>query len=242
VSDAAPLPPPPPPPTASGAHEPDERGRNTLAALAILGLVLALVFGLLWLGVRGSRDDAANERDIALAERDDANENAIALSNELEGTKDQLADAQSDVSAADPSEAGDLQADVDRLTAEVERLTAENEALSTAAGSATTTQPAPAPESTQPAPTVAPTTASPTGTDGPSADDIGAWLSSLYRTSVLGEVQRLCLGQTVLDDLGADEVIEILSSGDDAGSNEVLITSIETAAEECGIDPSAVFG
>lgn len=234
MTAAAPLPPPPPP--ADAGPRDDARGRNTLAGLAVLGLILALVFGFLWLGARSGREDAASERDIALAERDAANETAISLSNELAATKDQLADAESEGAATGTSEADDLQAEVDRLTAENEALTAE------LAAATTLPEPTPSVPPTTATPTTAtPTTAAPT-TAAPSADEIGEWLASLYRNNVLGPIQEACLGQTVLNDLGADQLTEILGSGDDAGTDEALIESLEAAASECGIDPSAIFG
>ncbi|MEP4648731.1 MAG: hypothetical protein ABJ314_00995, partial [Ilumatobacter sp.] len=70
-----PLPSPPSPANASSAATRSTDGRsNTLFGIVIvLALVTIGVLGLLWLGARGSVDDALTERDIALAERDAAN-------------------------------------------------------------------------------------------------------------------------------------------------------------------------
>lgn len=252
MSDTSELPPPPP------SAVPDEsatgRSRTVLATLAIVGAVAALVFGLLWISASGSRNDAVQERDLALSERDAATANGIELSNELRATKDQLADTEAALASAgstesgpaDTSEIADLETDVDRLTTEVDRLTTENETLRAdldAARSAPETTIV-APTTVAPETTVAPDTvvAPTTETVLPSAAELGQWLSSLYRTSVLGSGQRDCLGQVVIDDLGADQLSEILNSGDDAAGNDILIASLRAAASTCGIDPSAVFG
>jgi hypothetical protein len=217
--------------------------------LAAIASIAALVFGLLWISASGSRDDAVDERDLALTERDAAIATGIELNNELETTHDQLAAAEAAAAAgetgADETEIGDLQAEIDRLTAEVERLTAENESLQAdlAAGESPPTTVPPA-TSIAPETTVAPeTTTAPVPAEAtpPSVSEVGEWLSSLYRRSVLGQGQKDCLGQTVLDELGAVRVVTLLNS-DDAKDAEDLIDALRDAAATCGVDPSAIFG
>ncbi len=72
-------------------------------------------------------------------------------------------------------------------------------------------------------------------------NEIGEWLASLYRTSVLGVGQKECLGRTVLDEVGADR-LGVLLTADDAGDDEALIAALRDATSICGIDPSAIFG
>ena len=238
MSDSQPLP-PPPPPAAEDAAAPS-RSRTTIVVLAIVASIAALVFGLLWIGASGSRNDAVDERDLALSERDAAIARGIELNNELETTQDQLADA-------DTTEIDDLQAEVDRLTAEVERLTEENESLradlAAAEAPPTTVPPATsiAPETTVAPETSTAATVIPADSAPPSVDEIGEWLSSLYRSSVLGQGQKDCLGQNALDELGADRLGALLDT-DDAGDDEELIDALQNAASVCGVDPSAVFG
>jgi len=213
-----------------------------IVVLAIVASIAALVFGVLWIGASGSQNDAADERDLALSERDAAIARGIELNNELETTQDQLADASTD------TETDDLQAEVDRLTAEVERLTEENESLradlAAAEAPPTTVPPATsiAPETTvAPETSTATTTVVPADSTPPSVDEIGEWLSSLYRSSVLGQGQKDCLGQSVLDELGPDRLGALLDT-DDAGDDEELIDALRNAASACGVDPSAIFG
>ena len=212
-----------------------------IVALAIVASIAALVFGVLWIGASGSQNDAADERDLALSERDAAIARGIELNNELETTQDQLADASTD------TETDDLQAEVDRLTAEVERLTEENESLradiAAAEAPPTTVPPATsiAPDTTVAPETSTATTVVPADSTPPSVDEIGEWLSSLYRSSVLGQGQKDCLGQSVLEVLGADRLGALLDT-DDAGDDEELIDALRNAASVCGVDPSAIFG
>jgi len=218
--------------------------------LAVIASIAALVFGLLWITTSSSRDDAVQERDLALSERDAAIASSIELNNELETTQDQLAEADAAAASAgtpaddngtDSTEIDALQTEVDRLTAEVERLTEENAALQAdldVAEPAPTTIP---PETTVAPETAAPTTAVQADSTPPSVNEIGEWLSSLYRPSVLGQGQQDCLGQRVLDELGADRLGTLLTA-DDAGDDEGLIDALRDGASACGIDPSAVFG
>jgi len=254
VSDSTPLPPPPPPsPDASDAATPG-RSHTALIVLAAVASIAALVFGVLWLNSSSSTDDAIAERDLALSERDMAIASGIELNNELETTRDQLADAEA-AAATDDNEAGadtteidELQAEVDRLTAEVERLTEENASLQ-ADLTASTTPPVTVPPETTIAPettaapetTVAPTTAVPADVPPPSVDEVGDWLASLYRSSVLGQGQKDCLAQTILDELGGERLRTLLDA-DDADEDQPLIDALQNAASSCGVDPSAIFG
>jgi hypothetical protein len=187
-----------------------------LAVCAIVASIAAVVFGLLWLTAASARDDAESQRDLALDERDAAIDAGIEMNNELQTARDQLAETD----PADEAEREELRGEVDRLTAEVDRLTAENEALSSDLDAAT-------------APS---TTAAPETTGAP-----GAAVAPLYRPSVLGPGQEECLGQEVLDELGAVRLIEIVNS-EDPGDDEDLVAALENAASACGIDPSAIFG
>ena len=192
-----------------------------------------MVFGLLWLTAASARNDAESQRDLALDERDAAIDAGIEMNNELQTARDQLAETD----PADEAEREELRGEVDRLTAEVDRLTAENEALSSDLDAATAPSTTAAPETT-----VAPeTTAAPPDVEPPSVSEIGEWLASLYRPSVLGPGQEECLGQEVLDELGAVRLIEIVNS-EDPGDDEDLVAALENAASACGIDPSAIFG
>ena len=201
--------------------------------------IAAVVFGLLWLTAASARDDAESQRDLALDERDAAIDAGIEMNNELQTARDQLAETD----PADEAEREELRGEVDRLTAEVDRLTAENEALSSDLDAATAPSTTAAPETTVvPETTVAPeTTAAPPDVEPPSVSEIGEWLASLYRPGVLGPGQEECLGQEVLDELGAVRLIEIVNS-EDPGDDEDLVAALENAASACGIDPSAIFG
>jgi TolA-binding protein len=233
------------------------RSKTILAAYAIVASIVAVLLVLLWMSAASGRSDAESERDLALSERDAAIETGIELDTELQATRDELAEAtadgdndQDETAAVDQSK--ELQVQVDDLTAEVERLTDENAALQAALDAATTPETT-TPETTTPptaappATTVAPaTTAAPADTAPPAAepltpDEVGAWLASLYRRSVLGEGQVSCLGQTVLAELGNDRLATLLND-EDAGEDDALIEALRDAAASCGIDPSAIFG
>ncbi len=187
-----------------------------LAAFAIVASIVAVVFGLLWMSAASGRSDAESERDLALSERDAAIETGIELNTELKATQDQLADStadsdddQDDAALLDQSK--QLQIEVDDLTAEVERLTDENAALQAALDAATTTETTHSRDD-HPADDRAPGDHRRPGDHGRAArhrparrepltpDEIGTWLASLYRRSVLGDGQITCLGQTVLAD------------------------------------------
>ncbi len=229
-----------------------------LAAFAIVASIAAVLLGLLWMSAASGRSDAESERDLALSERDAAMETAIELDTELQATRDQLAnssadgdgdDAQDEAAAADQSK--ELQIQVDDLTAEVARLTDENAALQASLDAATapettspetTTPPTTTPETTAPpATTAVPADTAPPAAEPLTPNEVGEWLASLYRRSVLGQGQVSCLGQTVLAEVGNDRLAALLDD-DDAGADEELIEALRNAASNCGIDPSAIFG
>ena len=183
----------------------------------------------------------------------------IEAGDALADAEEALADGASTDSTSGEAE---LQAEVDRLAAEVARLEAETERLATdvtatsavapatTAAPDTTIAPTTAPSTTAaPTTTAAPATTAPTTTaapvgpiEAPSPGEIGDWLSGLYRSSVLGDGQKDCLGQTVLDALGGDRLSVLLSATAEPGEEDDLIEALRDAAASCGIDPSAVFG
>ena len=197
-------------------------------------------------------DFFARKRHLALDERDASIARGIELNNELETTQDQLADAYAAAEAesapdasTDTTKIDDHRAEVERLTADVERLTEENESLRAVLAAAeappTTIPPATA---IAPATTVAPETStaktvSPAVSVPASVSEIGEWLASLYRRSVLGQGQRECLGQTVQDEIG-DDRLSTIRNADGAGDDQGLVDASRIAAATCGIDPSAI--
>ena len=74
-----------------------------------------------------------------------------------------------------------------------------------------------------------------------SADDIGDQLSSLFRSSVLGAVQKECLGQVMLNELGEQRVVEAIAA-ESPGDDDEFVQALRDAADFCNIDPSAIFG
>lgn len=213
-------------------------------AIAVFALAIAGVLALLWLGSRSDADTALTQRDNAVVERDAAIAATIDADTALRASQDELADALTaleDASgsdarsgASDTDELQDLRDEVDELTAEVERLEAENETLAIdladLEASATTT-----PSTT--------TTLLPTPTVPPSVspDDIGEQVGGLFRSSVLGDGQQSCLGQALLDVLGAQRVLEAIAAAS-PGDDEQFVDAIRSAASICNIDPSAIFG
>jgi hypothetical protein len=135
------------------------------------------------------------------------------------------------------------------LTADVERLTEENEALradlAAAEAPPTTIPPATtiAPETTVAPETSTATTVIPAVSAPASMGEIGEWLASLYRWGVLGQGQKECLGQTVLNETGDDRLSSLLNADDDGdGDDQGIVGALRIAAATFGIDPSAVFG
>jgi hypothetical protein len=115
------------------------------------------------------------------------------------------------------------------LSAEVERLEAENRALAADLEAAEA-----AAAEAEPAPTT-------TVVASVSPDDVGDQISGLFRNSVLGAVQKSCLGQVVLNDLGEQRVVEAIAA-ESPGDDEEFVEAVRAAAAFCNIDPSAIFG
>lgn len=111
MSDASLL--PPPPPSAVDDAAAPGRSRTAIAVLAVAASIAALVFGLLWIGASGSRDDAVDERDLALDERGAAIARGIELNDELETTQDQLTDAEAATEAESAPDASTDMTEID---------------------------------------------------------------------------------------------------------------------------------
>lgn len=222
--------------------------------MTLAALLLAGVMAFLWLDARNTGNDAAFERDAAITERDAANVANIESNAQLQTTEDELADARAELetasssadgsAAASPEEVQELKDQVDDLSAEVERLEDENATLAADLEAAqSTTTVAAEPADTTPPTTTVPTDPAPETTVPPSVDsgDVGEQIAGLFRRSVLGSLQELCLGRAVLEDLGEARVVEALAS-ESPGDDEEFVESIRAALPNCNIDPSAVFG
>lgn len=205
--------------------------------------------GVLWLGARSSTDDAIVERDAAIAERDAANDASIDANAQLQTLQDELDAARAELDdpdgAAVESDDGELQELNDRieeLSAEVERLEAENETLAAGdAESTTTTEPVVLEPDLTTTTAVPATTPATTESAPVSAEDIGDQIAGLFRDDVLGSIQKICLGQAVVDDLGQDRVVEAIAA-ESPGEDVEFVESLLDAADFCNVDESAIFG
>ena len=262
MPDPSPFPPPPPtPPGLERDEAPESSAGNGSRLLAIvsgiatIAVVLAVVFAFIGSTAAGRRDDAERERDLTVAERNDANATVIGLRDELAATKDQLAAAETSDAGGGPDRAAELQTEVDTLNTEIDRLNTQIDTLQSDLDAATVPGSSPdteAPDTEAPetvtrdvsTPPTGPTPASSEPPTEPAASpvEVGGQLSSLYGPSVLGTGQKTCLGQTVLDDLGSTQLSAILDTGDAARDDETLVASLGAAARTCNIDPSAIFG
>jgi hypothetical protein len=247
----------PPPPPKSLDDGPDLKAQRILAVLTAIALAAAIVMGLLWFSVSGSRDDAASERDAAQAAVAAETERTSAALDSLAATEAELEAAQSDneqiaaelaAAEADAAEATAATAratEAEALLAEVnvqnETLAAEITALEAALADAEAA--AQTAESAN-VPTV-PATPEPVVFDIDAAPDfaryLGEQLSSTNGASVLGQGQNTCLGTAVVNDIGLDALGNGLRSGASSNQNTVVVDAIGRAAVTCGIDPSAIF-
>ncbi|MGB3733819.1 MAG: hypothetical protein WA964_02605 [Ilumatobacter sp.] len=225
---------------------------------AATALVVAGVFALLWLGARSSESDTASERDAAIAERDAATQTYIDANAQLQTAQDELADAREalddesgtvgEPGGATAAELQQLEDRTEELSAEVERLEDENEVLATdlaaAATPAVTTADEPdAATTTTTTATAEPADAAPATTAAAtvSFEDVGDQISGLFRPSVLGTLQKRCLGEFVVEALGEERVLAAIAS-ESPVDDEEFVDVVSAAAEFCLIDQSAIFG
>jgi hypothetical protein len=238
----APLPPPPPP-----SLDKDQAGRRrTLAIIAGLALLAAVIMGLLWTSARSDRDDAIAERDAAQAATvagSDQSEQALTDLDAATATNERLA-AETEAAEAATAEAIASTEAANAATAELEvrnaELTAELATLQSSLTDAETAAAAAAAEAE----------AAPAAPDANSFDIaaavnfarfIGERLASIEGATVLGQGQHTCLGTAVLNDIGLDAIGAGLENGASSSASSVVVDAIERGAISCGIDPSAIF-
>ena len=257
--------PPPTPPPAFPPPSPEELSEREagspnrlLAILAGVGLGLAAVMTVLWLGERG--DDAASESTAAADERVAALEDDLAVSEAARSAS--AAQASELLAQLDEANAAlaDAQADVDQLTAENESLRAD---LATAAARiAELEAELEAALAAEPAPVDAPAaddaaaeTAEPGGSDAVDtvtafdpaqtpefARWVGELLSSRTGSSRLGAESAACFGGGVISLIGLDALGAGQHNAATGEARQVVIDAMVASAAQCGIDPGLVFG
>lgn len=217
------------------------------------------------------RDIALAERDAANAANVDAGTQLRAAQDELDDARAALDGASAPPSGTDqstPDELHALQDEVDELAGQVGLLEDENETLAgdlaDAEEAAALAESAPStnivdpgassttlPDATLPPTSIPPTTA-PATTRVPAAtvvepapsmspDEIGGQVAGLFRRSVLGDGQKSCLGQVLVNDFGEERVLAAIASESPRDDLE-FVDAIRAAARFCNIDPSAILG
>lgn len=235
---------PPPDPTAESAAR--RRTTGLLTLLALTGLAVGVIMTILWLGSKGEVDDAATERDLAVAERDTAIDSLTAAQTELDGTADTLASTEEELQstraalAAAEGRVDEAPAAADAEIARLEAQLSELEAAATAAAGENLRLKEELEAATADDTPVAAAEFDAATTPG-FARWVGELLSSSSGSSRLGQDASTCFGTEIIGLIGVDAIGVGQNNASSGADRQVVIDAMITAASTCGIDQGLIF-